>query len=569
MKKKSHQILWILLLFLIVIPILSFGQSSSHDLLIKPPTSVDDPNLYLNNPIMGDSNSNGTRKDSLRVYVLQRGGSYFVTAMMRNPKWTMRIKAQDSTGPKPIIYMYPTGTTLTPPGTFISVQGDVYLTNLVMSGYFEAPNSPIDTNYAGKQQGQLFNTGSAGYSIYIDSCIMLNVSGQPLRTDNAPKVVKITNSIFGNMGWLGTSNLGAGKGIDVRAGSVDSLIVLNSTFVNYQDRVIRHYSTTAPIKYMRFDHNTLVDGMSYHGMLSLGKVGTRIIITNNLLYDAFALGNDTDATRQVEFSEGGEKDAYGSWRMTWVIATANDTTQYVIKNNYYAISSDGQNFFTTNNLTEGSPLNWHVNKKLGADSTKAFTKISSISLAKIPKLMLNMMNWYRSPSGGNKTKSNTGWNINYDYDRKLSIFYRDTLNCSYSTTNTAYTGATGAYPAGDLNWFPTKLAAWLKDPVSEVPRQTEVTPVTYSLEQNYPNPFNPSTNITYSLTNASSVSLTIYNSLGQEVTKLLNNEKQNLGKYNITWNGKDSFGKILPTGVYFYQLMTDGVATTKKMLLLK
>jgi hypothetical protein len=458
MKKNSHKIISLSLLFLILFPLLVFSQGTSHELFIPPPTGPTDPNLYLNNPIMGDSNANGTRKDPDRVYVLQRGGTYFVTATIKNPSWTLRIKAQDGTGPRPIIYMYPTGTTLRQP-TFIDVRSTVSLKNILVSGYFEAPNQPLYTTYVGDQQSYIINTGASDCDIVIDSCILLNVSGQPVRTDNVPRLVKVTNTIFGNMGWLGTSNLGAGKGIDVRGGSVDSLIVLNCTFINYQDRVIRHNYSTAPINYLRFDHNTLVNGMSYHGMLALGKVGTSIIITNNLLYDAFALGNDTDATRQIEFSEGQEKDPYGNWRMTWVIASPNDATEYTISNNYYCVSAAGQNFLNTYKLTEGSPLNWHVNEKLGIDSTKVFIK-TDITLKKITNLMLAMMNWYRSPTGGNKTKSTATWSIAYDYDRRMSLFYRDTLDCSYTNTHVAYTGAIDGFPVGDLNWFPVKKKQW-------------------------------------------------------------------------------------------------------------
>ena len=94
---------------------------------------------------------------------------------------------------------------------------------------------------------------------------------------------------------------------------------------------------------MLFDHNTIVNGMSYHGMLSLGITGEKIQITNNLLVDPFALGSDTDATRQAEY-ESGEFDEYGGPRMSWIFSVPNDSTEWVVSNNYYTISTAGQGF---------------------------------------------------------------------------------------------------------------------------------------------------------------------------------------------------------------------------------
>jgi hypothetical protein len=93
-------------------------------------------------------------------------------------------------------------------------------------------------------------------------------------------------------------------------------------------------------------------------------------------------------------------------------------------------------------------------------------------------------------------------------------------------------------------------------------------PSEYRLEQNYPNPFNPSTIIEYYIPKAGNLKLEIYNSLGQLVNVLVEAD-QNKGKYQITWNGKDSQGNTLSSGVYFYRLKTNEYSYTNKMLLLK
>ena len=89
------------------------------------------------------------------------------------------------------------------------------------------------------------------------------------------------------------------------------------------------------------------------------------------------------------------------------------------------------------------------------------------------------------------------------------------------------------------------------------------------LLQNYPNPFNPTTAIGYQLPDNSHVILRIYNMLGQEV-KTLVNAQQKAGSYKTTWNGLNSIGKPVASGVYYYQLFTDkGLSQTKKLLLLR
>jgi hypothetical protein len=88
-------------------------------------------------------------------------------------------------------------------------------------------------------------------------------------------------------------------------------------------------------------------------------------------------------------------------------------------------------------------------------------------------------------------------------------------------------------------------------------------PTAYSINQNYPNPFNPSTVIEYSLPKAGNVELIVFNSIGQEVSRLINGYQES-GNYSITFNSKN-----LTTGVYFYQLKTTNYTNIKKMILIK
>jgi hypothetical protein len=99
--------------------------------------------------------------------------------------------------------------------------------------------------------------------------------------------------------------------------------------------------------------------------------------------------------------------------------------------------------------------------------------------------------------------------------------------------------------------------------VKESPNSSGVIPVQCTLEQNYPNPFNPSTKFRYALPHTSFVTLTVYNTLGQQIAQLVN-EQQQAGYHDAVFRG-DGYA----SGVYFYRLNAGSFVQLKKMLLLK
>jgi hypothetical protein len=93
-------------------------------------------------------------------------------------------------------------------------------------------------------------------------------------------------------------------------------------------------------------------------------------------------------------------------------------------------------------------------------------------------------------------------------------------------------------------------------------------PSEFTLSDNYPNPFNPSTTIEYSIPKAGFVKIQIYNSIGQLINTI-ENDFRNPCKYRIQWNGKNSLGESMPSGVYFYRMSSNGLTLIKKMVMLK
>ena len=93
-------------------------------------------------------------------------------------------------------------------------------------------------------------------------------------------------------------------------------------------------------------------------------------------------------------------------------------------------------------------------------------------------------------------------------------------------------------------------------------------PTEYSLMPNYPNPFNPATTIGYTVKSTGKVELTVYNMLGQEIKKIVDDIHES-GKYNVQWDGKDEYGKEVSAGLYLYRLKVNEFTETKKMLFMK
>ena len=89
-----------------------------------------------------------------------------------------------------------------------------------------------------------------------------------------------------------------------------------------------------------------------------------------------------------------------------------------------------------------------------------------------------------------------------------------------------------------------------------------------SLGENYPNPFNAQTAIQYQIAEAGEVRLTVYDFLGQQVRTLVQ-EAQAPGIYLVVWDGRDTQGQMLASGMYFCRLEAGPFAAVRRMMLLK
>jgi hypothetical protein len=115
-------------------------------------------------------------------------------------------------------------------------------------------------------------------------------------------------------------------------------------------------------------------------------------------------------------------------------------------------------------------------------------------------------------------------------------------------------------------------AQWFLDEINAGVTGVEWEPVpalsSALLHQNYPNPFNPTTLIRFDLPRAMHVRLSIYNARGALVAMLADRFMAE-GRKEFTWSGRDDRGRAVASGIYYYRLVSDGIAESKKMVLLR
>lgn len=540
---------------------LTYGQTTSNEFIVP---DFNEEGKYINEYISGNYPD--------RVYVLKRDGLYLLSSTIVNNGWTLRIKAASGSGEMPAIYCVRNPSNGKVPSPMFEGRNNIWMKGIAAVGYLDS-----DPDKFSDMTGNVIVMKANDYSIVIDSCIFSTTKSSHIQTPNRVKTVKVTNSIFSNGGSIALNNFGNGRGIDLRDVSCDSLIVQNTTFINLQDRPVRHHVTSnqtgfRSIEHFIFDHNTITNVMGCHGNIFLSLIGKSSVITNNLFIDNMVLGDDVDPVRETYFTNNQELNEFGSPCFTMIYSVPNDTTNWIVRNNYMATTPALQSWYDGEHSEDSTftgtpdPLTYNINSRLGNDSVNAFKTISISDnfFVKNTNTPIAMADWYRTPppSGPGKQKNTTGFSSATDYDRRVWQFFADTLDLAYDTTSSAHKGTDG-FPAGDLNWFPELKAEWEKTVEPVGINETGKLPGDFHLQQNYPNPFNPSTKIVYNVPGESKIKLKVFDILGRTVTTLVD-DIRSTGQYEINFDASD-----LTSGVYFYQLTTPSQAVTKKMLLLR
>ena len=140
----------------------------------------------------------------------------------------------------------------------------------------------------------------------------------------------------------------------------------------------------------------------------------------------------------------------------------------------------------------------------------------------------------------------------------------DTLSFSAQIEDVSF----GRFPDGSSQWITMSPTPGSSNTQGLSTINSIMIPVQYFLHPNYPNPFNPITSFVYDLPRHSQVRISIYNTLGHEI-KTLVNRQQEYGSYTVHWDGTDTYGNKVSSGIYLYHLNANSFNQTRRMILLK
>jgi photosystem II stability/assembly factor-like uncharacterized protein len=136
--------------------------------------------------------------------------------------------------------------------------------------------------------------------------------------------------------------------------------------------------------------------------------------------------------------------------------------------------------------------------------------------------------------------------------------------CSYPYPDNKYNYITDIKKDNNTYYFGTvKSGLYEVDIITSLDDENNFFSNSYQLSQNYPNPFNPFTKLKFSIPHSAVVQIIVYDVLGKEIKTLLNDYKR-AGTYEIDFDATS-----LPSGVYFYRMISGSYSETKKMILLR
>jgi len=188
----------------------------------------------------------------------------------------------------------------------------------------------------------------------------------------------------------------------------------------------------------------------------------------------------------------------------------------------------------------------------------------------VPEGFLRMVAWNdlggadEPPLHTNGVRHHT-WNLVFSIDANATNPQVVDIDTTYDNINGEFIfGLVG----GVEQWTPGFIPGAIHYGVTGIDDDLDNIPTEFALKQNYPNPFNPDTKLLFDLPKAQNVSLDVYNILGQHVINLASG-MYDAGRYTISWNGTNSNGEDVPSGIYFYSLRTAEFAKTNKMMLIR
>jgi hypothetical protein len=273
-----------------------------------------------------------------------------------------------------------------------------------------------------------------------------------------------------------------------------------------------------------------------------------------------------------------------------LVGNAVDSTTYILRS--LAVNGAGTRIYVPN-IYSSNPKVWVYENSAGpgfgayslVDSVFEGFQSEAIGWQPLPgnapRLWASGGSMENPPTAASGANANTWYGIDFATYNAASPSYVDSIRWDYTfpgnpTFDDTVANAQRPRPrgivftaSGDTAYVGMFLAdsnsvkMFIRTSLTKVDRVGEAIPNGYDLTQNYPNPFNPSTEIRFDIGKDGFTTLRVFDMLGREVSQLVS-EELIAGTYTATFNASD-----LPSGTYFYELVSGDVRMAKKMVLMK
>ncbi len=551
-----------------------------------PDTLWLDPLTGITAQIAGDTTATGERNNPNRVYGLKRNNIYFWDGILQVDQYHLQlvgeyagvpvVQENDPNSVPPVLFQ-----TSDSEGNARGAVTPLDSSAVTMKNLITTAVNELNNWY------HFITKGAAGNDCrYVfDNCVFVGANSN-LVVSNAGSKHYFTDCYFQNTHR--PAQFALGRIINTRGGA-DSSVIENCTLVNIgtlQNKLWR-------VNYFRANHNTLMNV----GQLFQSSANNQIY-TNNINYNVEYPGVtkgalegrpdwmtwtpsifeiDTSFT-EIDSIEFNQLSGWNSWFL-----------EDGIKDHYAQTLADFAGTEDSLRITYEEPLiddftkslyesrdfmHWQVQYM---DTDPQFTTVL-YNLDSLVQYTSDM----RNPDVAVPADHTAGSTpiVDFSTGQGYPIINWPIANDLTYANNALMTAGSDGLPLGDLNWYPDKKADWeankdqyiaalhdIIDNPTAVATNKAVADQ-FVLAQNYPNPFNPTTNIAFSLEKPLEVDLTVYNMLGQKVKQLIS-KKMTAGSHAVKWDGTNTVGHKVVSGVYFYKLETELQSETKKMMLIK
>ncbi len=449
-----------------------------------------------------------------------------------------------------------TSSTLGSGTGIMNIGGDFTLT--VNSNVSTTHAGPFAINFVGSGTqtvtfGQRFSMNTNVYdTVKAGSNVIFNLGDSTWRsTTGGEFIVDGSLEIVGNSNLSGPGSFTLNPGGTLKIGSLDGITNVDA-LGNIQVTGTRTYSEEANYEYKGNGTQSLGDGL---------PVNVNGFAVNNS--DGIILDRDITANSSINVNNG-DLDLNGHS----VTLGSNGLLSESLGNT--VTGATGKIMITTNVAAPAALNVGGLGAVLTTGADLGNTTVERFHSAAAGNGNQGILRRYNIVPGQNNSGLNATLRLHYD-DSELNLLNESgfQLYKSADGSDDSWTLMGGTVNETDnyvemtgINDFSHWTIADVGNtlPVEE---ESDYTPVEFALHQNYPNPFNPKTVIRFELPTESSVNISIFNIIGEEVANLFN-EKLGSGVYSVTFNGYN-----LPSGLYLYRLTAGNKVFTRKMMLLK